>query len=116
MFYEKNFEVEWIHSVEKEAWIETYLVEGNKLILTTTAFKTYGAGVPSDGVIEDRGDGLVHMKINREMVEVTLVVSDSVRTTLRFGNKEIFLYELVNDYEEVRIESKFLPWWNLLKE
>lgn len=116
VFYEKSFEVEWVHSVEKETWIETYVVKGNKLLLTTTTFKTYGAGVPSDGVVDERGDGFVHMTINREMDDILLVVSNLVKMTVWFGNKEIPLYELVNDYEEVQIESKWLPWWNILKE
>ncbi|MGB2991035.1 MAG: DUF1850 domain-containing protein [Paenisporosarcina sp.] len=108
--------MEWVHSVEKETWIETYVVKGNKLLLTTTTFKTYGAGVPSDGVVDERGDGFVHMTINREMDDILLVVSNLVKMTVWFGNKEIPLYELVNDYEEVQIESKWLPWWNILKE
>lgn len=116
VFYGENFDVEWVHSVEKETWIETYVVKGNKLILTTTSFKTYGAGVPSDGVVEDLGDGFVHMTINREMDEILLVVSDLVKMTVRYGNKELPLYKLVDDYEEVQIESKLLPWWNILKE
>jgi len=116
VFYEKSFEVEWVHSVEKETWIETYVVKGNKLLLTTTTFKTYGAGVPSDGVVDERGDGFVHMTINREMDDILLVVSNLVKMTVWFGNKEIPLYELVDDYEEVQIESKWLPWWNILKE
>ena len=116
VFYEKSFEVEWVHSVEKETWIETYVVKGNKLLLTTTTFKTYGAGVPSDGVVDERGDGFVHMTINREMDDILLVVSNLVKMTVWFGNKEISLYELVDDYEEVQIESKWLPWWNILKE
>ena len=116
VFYEENFDIEWVHSVEKETWIETYEVKGNKLILTSTTFKTYGAGVPSDGVVEDRGDGFVHMTINREMDDILLVVSDLVEMTVHYGNKEIPLYKMVDDYEEVQIESKQLPWWNILKE
>jgi len=114
--YEKNFDVQWIHSVEKEMWIESYEMTSDKLILTTTAFKTFGAGVPSDGILEVRDDGFVHMKINREMDELLLVVSDLVKTTIYFKTKEIALYELVEDYEEVHIESKLLPWWILMKK
>jgi len=112
--FEKAFEIQWIHSVEKEEWIESYEVKGDKLILTTTAFKTFGAGVPSDGLVEVRDDGYVHMTINREMDEIYLVVSDLVKTTIHFETKELPLYELVDDYEEVLIESKWLPWWNIL--
>ena len=113
--FEKTFDIQWIHSVEKEEWIESYAMQGNKFILTTTAFKTFGAGVPSDGIVEARDDGFVHMTINREMDEILLVVSDLVKTTAHFDNKEIPLYELVDDYEEVLIENKWLPWWNILK-
>ncbi|WP_019414812.1 DUF1850 domain-containing protein [Paenisporosarcina sp. TG20] len=113
--YIKNFEVQWIHSVEKEEWIESYQVKNDKLILTSTAFKTFGAGVPSDKEVIERDDGFVHMTINREMNDILLVVSDLVETTVFFENKEIPLYELVEDYEEVHFESKLLPWWNILK-
>ncbi|WP_243840625.1 DUF1850 domain-containing protein [Paenisporosarcina antarctica] len=113
--YEKTFDVQWIHSVEKEEWIESYRVNSDKFILTSTAFKTFGAGVPSDGLVEIRDDGYVHMTINREMDDILLVVSDLVKTTIYFDTKEILLYELVDDYEEVLLESKLLPWWNILK-
>lgn len=113
--YEKTFDVQWIHSVEKEEWIESYKVNSDKFILTSTAFKTFGAGVPSDGVVEIRDDGFVHMNINREMDDILLVVSDVVKTTIYFDTNEILLYELVDDYEEVLLESKLLPWWNILK-
>ncbi|WP_237740521.1 DUF1850 domain-containing protein [Paenisporosarcina sp. TG-14] len=113
--YEKTFDVQWIHSVEKEEWIESYRVNSDKFILTSTAFKTFGAGVPSDGLVEIRDDGFVHMNINREMDDILLVVSDLVKTTIYFDTKEILLYELVDDYEEVLLESKLLPWWNILK-
>lgn len=113
--YEKTFDVQWIHSVEKEEWIESYRVNSDKFILTSTAFKTFGAGVPSDGKVEIRDDGFVHMNINRKMDDILLVVSDLVKTTVYFDTKEILLYELVDDYEEVLLESKLLPWWNILK-
>lgn len=111
---EQEFDVQWVHSVEKEEWIESYELIGNKLLLTTTAFKTFGAGVPSDGIIEVRNDGFVHMKINREMDEILLVVSHLVKTTVQFKGKVLPLYEIVDDYEEVQIQSKWVPWWAIL--
>lgn len=111
----KQFDIQWVHSVEKESWIESYEVRGSSFLLTTTSFKTFGAGVPSDGQIEIRDDGFVHMTINREMDDILLVVSDLVKTTVRSQEKEIALYDLVQDYEEVQITVNWLPWWTILK-
>lgn len=110
-----QFDIQWVHSVEKEEWIESYEVKGSSFLLTTTAFKTFGAGVPSDGQIEIRDDGFVHMTINREMNDILLVVSDLVKTTVTSQKEEIALYDLVQDYEEVQISVKWLPWWTILK-
>lgn len=112
---EQRFDIHWVHSVEKEEWIESYEVKNNHLTLTHTAFKTYGAGVPSDGIVQDKNDGYVHMTINREMEEILLVVSDVVKMTVQFEEQEIPLYELVNDYEEVHIKDRWLPWWFIFK-
>lgn len=113
--HEQSFDIHWVHSVEKEEWIESYEAKNYHLILTHTAFKTYGAGVPSDGIVQEKNDGFVHMTINRDMEEILLVVSDVVKMTIHFEKQEIPLYELVNDYEEVHIKVRWLPWWFLFK-
>ncbi|WP_243387170.1 DUF1850 domain-containing protein [Bacillus kexueae] len=38
--------MKWLHSVEKEEWEETYSVTEDELVLKSTRFKTFGAGVP----------------------------------------------------------------------
>ncbi len=110
-----SFEVSWIHSVEKEAWMETYEKEGNRLKLVKTKFKTFGAGTPSDGEIIPSNDGFVHMKIDREVESVDLIVSANVETTLTTDSKEYRLYEMVEDYENVSIQIKKLPLWEFLR-
>ena len=111
---ENSFTLHWIHSVEKEPWFEVYERQGDQVLLTETYFKTFGAGVPSDGEIIESDDGYVHMKINRSMDEVNIVVSDNVETTLSTEDKDIKLYEMIDSYEEVHIQSAKLYLWNLV--
>lgn len=109
---EESFELAWIHSVEKEEWREFYERDGKVLNLTETHFKTFGAGVPSDGTILPSDDGFVHMRIDREFEELHLTVSDNAQTTIRTAQREIELYELVEDYETIRISVEYIHLWN----
>ncbi len=109
---EKTFEIGWIHSVEKEEWFETYEIAGDELLLKETRFKTFGAGVPSNGEIIPSEDGFVHMKVNQSMKELRLTVSQNVKTTLYLANEIIPLYEVVDDYETVTIQIKKRPNWS----
>lgn len=113
--YEDEFELGWIHSVEKEPWFETYERQGNDLYLTTTKFKTFGAGVPSSKEVIEMEDGFVHMIVNEKMDEIRLAVSKNVQTTLYTKNSEIHLYELVNDYDTIVIQVVKASLWNLLR-
>lgn len=110
-----SFEIGWIHSVEKEPWFETYERNGRTLTLTTTKFKTFGAGVPSSDEVIEADDGFIHMTIQERLEEINLAVSRNVRTTLYTKNNEIPLYELVDDYDSVVIHVENVAIWNLLR-
>lgn len=110
-----SFNIGWIHSVEKEPWFETYERDGNLLTLTTTKFKTFGAGVPASAELIEADDGFIHMTINEQMKEINLAVSSNVRTTLYTKNNEIPLYELVDEYETVNIHAEKVSIWNLVR-
>lgn len=112
---EDSFEIYWIHSVEKEPWLETYEKKGDRLFLEKTRFKTFGAGTPSDGEIISSNDGFVHMKIEREVEIVNLIVSKNVETTLITDSKEYRLFEILEDYENVSIKIMKLPLWQYLR-
>ena len=109
---ETDFALQWIHSVEKEEWLEFYERDGDSLLLTETKFKTYGAGVPSDGEIISSKDGYVHMKIDRLFNEMNLTVSRNAQTTIITADQEIPLYEYTEDYELVAITIEYLHLWN----
>lgn len=109
---EEAFELSWIHSVEKEEWREYYERDGQTLRLTETHFKTFGAGVPSDGTILPSDDGFVHMRIDREFEELNLTVSENAQTMIRAGGREMPLYSLAEDYSTFRISVEYIHLWN----
>lgn len=114
-FNESSFEIGWIHSVEKEPWFETYTLCGDELCLLKTRFKTFGAGVPSNGDIIPSDDGYIWMKLNQKISELRLSVSKNIETTLYLNNEQIKLYELVDDYDTVLIKSETIPLWKYLR-
>ena len=109
---ETSFALQWVHSVEKEEWLEFYERDGDNLLLTETKFKTYGAGVPSDGEIISSKDGYVHMKVGRLFNEMNLTVSQNAQTTIIAADKEIPLYEYTGDYELVTIKIELIHLWD----
>nr|WP_289039520.1 DUF1850 domain-containing protein [uncultured Allobacillus sp.] len=108
-----TFTLTWIHSVEKEPWYEVYEREKGQLLLTETYFKTFGAGVPSSGDVQQKNDGFVHMEVNRTMKELNVVVSENVQTTMITEDKDIELYQMVEPYTEVNVSVRNLYLWNL---
>ncbi|HSJ36662.1 MAG TPA: DUF1850 domain-containing protein [Planococcus sp. (in: firmicutes)] len=111
---EDSFALEWIHSVEKEEWIEFYERDGENLLLTETVFKTFGAGVPSDGEIIPSDDGFIHMRIDRRLPEMNLTVSENAATAIQTEKKKVLLYELAEDYEMVSISVQFVHLWEYI--
>src|SRR5690625_333771 len=110
---EKSITLSWIHSVEKEPWFEIYERVDDELVLTETYVKAFGAGVPSDLEVIDKKNGFVHMKVERKMDEVNVVVSENVQTTMIIENEKLELYKMLDSYSEVTFMVKDLYFWNL---
>lgn len=117
IFYvkEKNIEISWIHSVEKEEWKEDYTIKDGRILLTETYFKTFGAGVPSNAGEVKIEDGFVNMQINQYKEEINLVVSSNVKTKLNLKNKVVNLYKLTEDYELIEIKAEKINLWQYLR-
>jgi len=110
-----DFQLGWIHSVEKEPWFETYEIKGGELYLTTTKFKTFGAGVPTENRIIKSNDGFIHMAVDRKMSEVTVTVSENVKTTLYTHENIIPLYQLIDDYETITVRIVKISLWGRIR-
>lgn len=112
-----TFGLAWIHSVEKEEWVEFYELKNDQLLLTHTSFKTFGAGVPStpnDGKNTVLENGYVTMDIDRMFQSLQLVVSENVQSTLLLEEKEVPLYKLTKNYEVVTISVTKLSLWDMV--
>jgi hypothetical protein len=59
---QKDVSIRWTHSVEKEDWEEFFHIQDHTITLTSTRFKTFGAGVPDHaGDTTYIKDGWVYM-------------------------------------------------------
>ncbi len=112
---EKSFDLSWIHSVEKEEWIEHYIIANNELFLQSTRFKTFGAGVPSNADKVELKDGFVVMTIEQPYEELNLTVSEYVDTTIHLGHQEMKLYKYGEPYETVLIKVEKLAIWEIFR-
>lgn len=112
---EKSFDLSWIHSVEKEEWIEHYIIENNELLLESTSFKTFGAGVPSDAEHVELKNGFVVMTIEHPYEQLNLTISEYVNTTIHLAQQEMKLYEYGEPYDTVLIKVEKLSVWRFLR-
>ena len=110
----KQFDIGWIHSVEKEEWIEHYEINQDDLILVSTKFKTFGAGVPSISEDVELIDGYVQMKIHQPYRELNLTISENVDSTIYIDDKEIKLYDYGETYSTVLISVEKIFIWQYL--
>ncbi|WP_230504327.1 DUF1850 domain-containing protein [Sutcliffiella rhizosphaerae] len=112
---EEQFVLGWIHSIEKEEWFEHYERYHEKIILTETRFKTFGAGTPYQGIETTTKDGFITMELQMEHEELNLTISKSVQTTLFFDDRQIPLYDYFDQYESVIIKSSKIPIWTYIR-
>ncbi|TSB47475.1 DUF1850 domain-containing protein [Alkalicoccobacillus porphyridii] len=108
---EDEFELGWIHSIEKEEWVEHYERQQDILVLTETHFKTFGAGTPYQGEETTTEDGFIRMALNIEHEELNVTISEHVQTTLFILDREVPLYHCFEQYESVTIKARNLALW-----
>ncbi|KEZ76215.1 DUF1850 domain-containing protein [Salinisphaera hydrothermalis] len=83
-----RFSLRWMHSVEREDWIECYRVVGRKIDIAATRFKTFGAGVPAHaGRRTQLVNGWVVMSgIDRDVDPLTVQAAAAERYRFRYGD------------------------------
>ncbi len=107
-----TFTLQWIHSVEKEHWQETYQAADQQLLLTTTQFKTFGAGTPSSEGVIASNDGWLHYQIDRLLPRIHWVISRNVESTVLTELGVWPLYQDFEDYAEIQIQVMQVPLWH----
>ncbi|MGV3467158.1 MAG: DUF1850 domain-containing protein [Heyndrickxia sp.] len=104
-----SFSIKWMHSVEKEDWIESYKTTKDGFLLYESTFKTFGAGVPSEGEVVKKYDDWVTYRIHRNFEQLNIVVSKNVHSTLLVDGKNVPLFKLFPSYSEVRFQKERIP-------
>ena len=106
-FVKPNFQLRWIHSVEKQWWEEQYLREEDSLLLTNTYFQAFGAGTPStEKFAAIQKEGYVGYQINQRFPHLNWVVSRLTQGEIDYAGQRILIHQLVPDYSEVTIMPK----------
>lgn len=106
-FTEPNFQLRWIHSVEKQWWEEQYQRENDGLLLTTTYFEAFGAGTPStEALAPIQKPGYLGYQINEKLPNLNWVVSRLTKGELDYADYRLLIHEWAPDYSEVTITPK----------
>lgn len=83
----EEFTVVYTHSVEKSPVTETYKVDGKKIILLETTFKSFGAGLPATTPYKfEIADGIFRIYDIDEKMETVMY-----RTGAEIANHEILI-------------------------
>ncbi|MGP4716645.1 DUF1850 domain-containing protein [Psychrobacter sp. T6-6] len=112
-FADSDFQLRWIHSVEKQWWEEQYQrldktsTEDAALLLTTTYFEAFGAGTPStEPLAPIQKPGYLGYQINEELPNLNWVVSRLTKGEIDYGGHRFLIHQWVPDYSEVVIMPK----------
>ena len=88
----------WIHSIELSRWSDTYRFDGEQLMLVSTEFEEYGAGMPLD-------EGDVRLKDGKVIIENI----DRPFEAIRWIHSHRVDYRIGVDAQEDLIDSGDLP-------
>lgn len=98
----------WVHSIELSRWTERYRFDGENLILTSTEFEEYGAGMPLDEGDLRMVDGKIIIEnIDRPFEAIRWIHSH--RVDYRIGidsNENLVAAETLPDREPVELRPR----------
>lgn len=124
-----SFDLKWLHSVEKQWWIESYRIEGDHLLLTDTYLQTFGAGTPSTEAVDNNNRpeyaGYVRYRINTVLPFLDWMVSSNIKATIIVNNikadshypkpdRQLRVFNWVGDYTNIHIAPKRISLWTRL--
>ncbi|GAA0316440.1 hypothetical protein GCM10008967_03770 [Bacillus carboniphilus] len=107
------FSIRWTHSVEKEDWEEFFIIKDDTILIESTRFKTFGAGVPNDaGENTFIKDGWVYMTDINQPIGETLRFQTGKTTNHRFQIKGSYLTLEPQVSYEVKVQK--VPLYQLM--
>ena len=106
----KEFSIEFIHSVNQSPVRETFGIEGGKIMPLSVRFSSFGAGMQSDleegQVISRDGDAMVITGFKTSFNELNYIVGTVSDHLLIIDNKTISLRELCGRNAQIIIRVK----------
>lgn len=114
-FREDILTLQWIHSVERELWRETYQAKADHLRLFRSQFKTFGAGMPYNEPLKTQ-DGFVESNPNLRMPQIHWIISRNVESTLNTTQGDLPIYRYFDDYSEITLSVHKKNIWTFLKD
>jgi len=108
-----RFTVAWVHSVERTPWRETYaLGPAGELMLSETAFRSFGAGVPAtfDRPVQLEQGWIVVKGLAVPRAEVIYLISRD-DYTLTLGTRSWQLTRLIPRDHSLQFSLRWRPWW-----
>lgn len=93
----EQFRIRYIHSVNLMPVYELYAHSGNDLVLDTTWFRSWGAGLGymGEGILGEENGWTIIKEMNRHIGTIPLRVGTIAEHTLLYRGKEIRLREYV---------------------
>ncbi|MBE0443085.1 MAG: DUF1850 domain-containing protein [Psychrobacter sp.] len=115
---ESSFDIKWLHSVEKQWWIERYQVRSDDFLLTDTYMQTFGAGTPSTETIVSNNSkdypNYIQYRIQTSLPYLNWMVSHNIKAHVIITNGILPVYNWVDDYTTIYFVPKKLSLWQLL--
>lgn len=107
----EQFNLQWRHSVEKTRWVENYQREPQHFKLRYTDLISFGAGTPNDYPIIFQKNGMIRMKVDRQVEQINWIISRNMQGSLIIDQKLWPIYQQHPDYTVVQITSQQRPLW-----
>lgn len=130
-----RFDLKWLHSVEKQWWIESYQIEGDHLLLTDAYLQTFGAGTPATESVATNSraeyQGYIRYQIHTRLPYLNWMISSNIQAliipkiltsniesaypqSLHFEQgRPLPVYQWVSDYTNIYIAPMRQSRWSL---
>ncbi|WP_240744899.1 DUF1850 domain-containing protein [Desulforhopalus sp. IMCC35007] len=98
----------WIHSVELTPWEEYYhILSTGELLLVTTRFQSYGAGVPEyGGTFRKERDWMIYEDINKVLPALQWIHSRSAKFQVQLNNNILLRTEDMPHHEPLKLSIR----------
>lgn len=115
----EGFQICFIHSVNRRPVCDTLGLRGGQLLIVSSRFDSFGAGMPDgstrEGVLRRLPDGWLEWRIERPVPEVTLRVGHTAEHRLVLKGKELLLAQLVHPGQALSFRPGRVSLWGILR-